>query len=268
MQWTPGPRTMSEIREMSSQRVLWEEAWNTEHYNAALALPEKTKAHKDIDSQWKAKKFWDADTTGGSVTPDEYKGLTAEFKKFLDHYPQYKTPHADQNNDAMFGWLRDHHMAPIYSNLVLAFEATALAGQLWLNPSAIAAGSETEVLGTQHHNFHLLVQPQRRNPDDGLSAKQFLAQHDELKDKRTPPLIQAREQKDANTAEFFKQTQDATASTRNGKTRVVDYGPQDHGVPQSKKYSFRKLVDSMSSTELAQRCQQDPAFKKALDEME
>src|SRR6266446_1072971 len=164
MNLTPGPRTQSEIRGMSSQQVLWEEAWNGEEYNKALALPDKIKAHKDIDSQWKAKKFWDADSTEGA-TPDEYKALTADFKKFIDTYPQYKTPHADENNQRLFDWLRDRHMAPIFSNLVLAFEATAMEGRLWLSPSAIAAGKESEVFGTDHHAFHLLVQPQRRNAD-------------------------------------------------------------------------------------------------------
>src|ERR1700738_1156058 len=82
MQWVPGPRTMGEIREMSSQRVLWEEAGNSEQYNAAIAWPHKIKVHKNIDSQWKAKKFWD-DTEGTSVTPEEVKALTAEFKKFI-----------------------------------------------------------------------------------------------------------------------------------------------------------------------------------------
>src|SRR5258706_1205177 len=155
--WTVGPVTPEQVKEMSSAALRWHEQFNKENLNRALAEPGDIKARKDIDSQWKAKRFWD-DTAGTSVTPDEYKVLTTEFKKFIDHYPQFKTPHADENNDVIFGWLRDRHMAPIFSNLVLAFEPTALDGKLWLNPSAISAGSETEVTGTQHHNFHLLVQ--------------------------------------------------------------------------------------------------------------
>jgi hypothetical protein len=269
MGWAPGPRTMEEINAMSSQQVLWEEAWNGEEYTKALALPEKIKAHKDIDSQWKAKKFWDADATGGdSVSPEEYKALAGGFKKFIEHYPQYKGKHADENNDVIFGWLRERHMSPIFSNLCLAFEATALEGRLWLSPSAISAGKESETYGTQHHNFDRLIQPQRRNADDGLSADDFLQAHkDVLADKRVPPLVLAREAKANATASYFHQTETVTASS--GSTKVLDYPQLQHGVPpQSEKYSFRKLVDSMSSTQLAQRCQQDPAFKKALDEME
>jgi hypothetical protein len=263
--WTARPLTHKEVLAMSSSEIRWHEQFNKQNLDKALAEPGKIKAHKDIDSQWKATKFWD-DTTGISVTPDEYETLIAEFKKFIDHYPQYKTPLADENNDVIFGWLRDRHMAPIFSNLVLAFEANALEGKLWLNPSAISAGKESEVFGTDHHAFDLLVQPQRRNADDGLSADDFLQAHkDVLADKRVPPLIAAREAKANATASYFYQTGTVTASS--GSTKVLDYPQLQYGVPpQSEKYSFRKLVDSMSSTELAQRCQRDPAFKKALDE--
>ena len=197
-----------------------------------------------------------------------YNVATPLFKKFIEHYPQYKGKHADENNDVIFGWLRERHMSPIFSNLCLAFEATALEGRLWLSPSAISAGKESETYGTQHHNFDRLIQPQRRNADDGLSADDFLQAHkDVLADKRVPPLVLAREAKANATASYFHQTETVTASS--GSTKVLDYPQLQHGVPpQSEKYSFRKLVDSMSSTQLAQRCQQDPAFKKALDEME
>jgi hypothetical protein len=186
MGWAPRKLSMAEIRELSSQELLWREQFDAENLKAALELPARLAQGKEIDSQWKAHRFWN-----DTASPEEYKTLLNEFKKFLDHYPQYRTTttHFDENNDVLFAWLQDRHMSPIYSNLVLAFEATALEGRLWLNPSAIAAGSESETFGTHHHNFHLLIQPQRRNADDRLSAKDYLAQHKELHDTRVPAVI-------------------------------------------------------------------------------
>src|SRR5260370_2392714 len=176
---------MADINAMSSQELLWHEAFN-ENYQRALELPAKLAEGKEIDSQWKAHRFWN-----DTASPEEYKTLLNEFKKFLDHYSQYRTTttHYDENNDVLFAWLQDRHMAPIYANLVLAFEANALAGKLWLNPSAISAGKESEVFGTHHHNFHLLIQPQRRNADDGLSADEYFEKNKKVfADKRTQPL--------------------------------------------------------------------------------
>jgi len=106
-------------------------------------------------------------------------------------------------------------------------------------------------------------------PEDKLSADEWFEQHkDVLADKRVPPIILQKQQVAAATAKHFEQVKSGTAEGQ--AVRFTDQGGKDYsGFPAAPtKYSFRKLVDSLSSTELAQRCQQDPAFKKSLDEME
>jgi hypothetical protein len=267
--WVAGPVSPDDVKAWGADQLRWNELFNKEALEHALTLPERIKHGKEVDQQWQAKKFWD---NAASIPPQEHKAMLTEFKKFVDHYPQYKsTTHWDDNNDALFGWLQDRHMAPIYSNLVLAFEANALAGKVWLNPNAINAGSETEVSGQdllRHHSFHLLIQAQRRVSDlDCLSANEFLAQHDELKDKRTPPLVAAREARAEATAAHFANAETNTA--KSGSTNVVDYPQVQRGVPaQPDKVSFRKKVQNMTSEEIRRECEIDQSFKDALDQLQ
>ncbi len=261
MGWKPRPLTMQEIREMSSQELLWHEAFN-ENYQRALELPAKLAEGKEIDSRWKAHRFWN-----DTASPEEYKTLLNEFKKFLGHYPQYLTTHFDENNDVLFAWLQDRHMSPIYSNLVLAFEATALEGRLWLNPSAISAGSESEVSGQnllRHHSFHKLIQAQQRTSDvDRQSANEFFeANKDVLADKRTPPLIVARQERANATAAHFQQA--AANTARSGSTTVTDYPDEPSGYLTHSKYNFRKFVAGLSAAEFQEKLN-DPTFVAALD---
>ncbi len=258
MRWSARKLTMADINAMSSQELLWHEAFN-ENYQRALELPAK------LAEQWKAHRFWN-----DTASPEEYKTLLNEFKKFLDHYSQYRTTttHYDENNDVLFAWLQDRHMAPIYANLVLAFEANALAGKLWLNPSAISAGKESEVFGTHHHNFHLLIQPQRRNADDGLSADEYFEKNKNvLADKRTPPLVVARQERAAATAAHFANAETNTA--KSGSTNVIDFPQVQRGVPpQPDKVSFRRKIQNMTSEEIRRECEIDPSFKDALDQLQ
>jgi hypothetical protein len=262
--WTARPLTYNEVTEMPSSELHWHEQFNKENLDKALALPEKNRAYDAAVAQGQALRFW---ANAINRSPEECKALTADFKNFVETYPQYRsTNHKQENMDVLMGWLQDRHLYPIYSNLCLAFEACALAGKLWLNPSAIAVGSETEVIGTQHHNFHLLIQPQRRNNDDDISADAYLAQHDELKDKRTPPLIAARETRANATAAHIQQA--AANTARSGSMTVTDYPDGQSGYPSAPtKYSFRRLLDSLSAAEYNKRLNEDPAFATAVDRL-
>jgi hypothetical protein len=97
-------------------------------------------------------------------------------------------------------------------------------------------------------------------------AQEFYDEHVELHDRRTPPLIAARHQREQNTAAHFAAA--SAATNESSVTRVVDFGPQKRGIPpESDKYSFKTKVRVMSADELAQRCADDPAFKAALDSL-
>jgi hypothetical protein len=157
---TSGPRTIAEIRAMSSQQTLWEEAWNSEDYFAALELQSKLAQAKDIDRQWAAKKLWDDQT---EPTPEQSAEIWKSLEKFKQTYPQFIQSRVE--NQVVLLWLKDRNMEVTFPNLVESFEENAFAGKLWLNPSAISAGSETEVSGQdllRHHNFHKLLQSQLR----------------------------------------------------------------------------------------------------------
>ncbi len=98
------------------------------------------------------------------------------------------------------------------------------------------------------------------------SADEFLRTHPELLDRRTPSLIAARNAKAEQTQKYFAQA--ASAEAKGTVVNVVDYGEQRHGVPpEPDKYSFKQKIRSISASDLAQRCQDDPTFRKALDEL-
>ena len=81
-----------------------------------------------------------------------------------------------------------------------------------------------------------------------------------------PPIIAARNEKAKQTQAYFAQAANARAT--GNVVNLVDYGEQTRGVPpEPEKYSFKQKIRSMSASEIAQRCQDDPAFKKALDEL-
>ena len=262
MGWKVRPLTEKEIRgEMSGQELIWHETFSPDKVEKALALADKNKQYDEAFEQWKVKAFWDGSTTS---SPEERKLLKAEFQKFVDAYPQYRSPtHAHENLDALSRWLQDRHLYPIYSNLVLAFEACALAGKLWLNPSAISAGQESETYGTQHHNFHLLIQPQRRNADDGLSADEYFEKNrDVLADKRTPPLIAARQARVDATVAHFQQAAEHTSKAN--VVAVTDYPDDPSGYLTHSKYSFKKYVAGLSAKDFQEKLN-DPTFLAALD---
>ncbi len=264
--WAARELTYTEVREMSSSELRWHEQFNATNLENALATPAKAKEGKDIDRQWAMKKLWDNQTR---TTPEQAAAIGEAVEKFLQTYPQVIP--RPENHHSILVWLKDRNMDLTYRNLVESFEANALEGKVWLNPNAISAGSETEVSGQQllnHHNFFKLIQPQQRMSEtDRLSADEFYEQNKEvLADRRVPPITQARNAKAERTKEYFAQS--ASAEARGNVVNVVDYGPQKHGVaPEPDRYSFKQKIRSMSASEIAQRCADDPAFRKSLDEL-
>lgn len=222
MGWTPRELTYQEItKDMSSAEARYHEICNTENWGRAFRKEEARHKNADVDAQWDRRKKW----TGKKAVSEEERARMREVaSEFEQLYPQYVKSEA--NSNVLWTYLRENNLDPTkLQDIVSAFSALAQSGQIALNPSAISAGPETSVEGRDllsHHNIHLLLQPQRRvNPEDKLSAKQYLEQHPELHDKRTPPLIQQRIAREQNTAEHFQKTQEATA-THNG-TRFTDY---------------------------------------------
>ena len=149
--WTARELTYTEVQEMSSSELRWHEIYNATNLEKALALPGVAKERRDIDQKWAAKKIWD---DKGSEA--ETQAAINEIAKFTSAYPQFIGSRME-NRNALMGWLKERNMLVTYANLVQAFEANALEGRLYLNPSAIGAGSESEVTGTAHHNFPMTI---------------------------------------------------------------------------------------------------------------
>lgn len=60
---------------------------------------------------------------------------------------------------------------------------------------------------------------------------------------------------------------DSSVDAQHGATRIVMYQPEQRTPARSQKPSFRQKLESMTSTEVAERCANDPAFKAALDSL-
>ncbi len=269
MGWTPRTMTMAEVEKLSSQELLWREEFDADNLKAALELPSKLSEAKQVDKQWGAKRFWDKYwDTKNQADPEESNRILAELQKFISAYPQFLASRPE--NQVVLEYLKDRNLELNFKNLQTSYEENAIKGLVWVNPSAIACGSDSAISGTDltsHHSFHQLLQAHKRPSDiDRLSADEFLAMVPDLKDKRTPPLIVARQARADATAAHFAQTESTTA--RSGSTNVIDYPQKPHGVPpQPDKISFRKKVQSMTADEVRRECEINPGFKQSLDDL-
>ena len=221
MGWTKRELSYQELQSMSSAEMRYHQICNKERYDAAFTNEEARKQAARTNAEWERLKKWTGETPVSQEDRAKMREVANEFQRL---YPQYIRN--ESNSRVLWDYMEDSNLDPTnLQGVISAFETLAQKGDIALNPSAIGAGPETSVEGRdliKHHNFHLLLQPQRRvNPEDKLSAKQYLEQHPELHDKSTPPLIQQRIVREQNTAEHFQKTQEATA-TQNG-TRFTDY---------------------------------------------
>jgi len=262
--WTRRELSVKDIQEMSSGENRYHEICNPDLYEAAFQRHAKKDANeREIEKSAVQRMFADR------ATPEETAAAVKETQKFAERFPQGQFATMPENRKKLIAWLKENNRAITYTNLVEAFETLAIAGDLVLSPNVISVGSEVEVTGEalrKYPRLHKLLAPQKRpNIADTQSADEFKASHPELADRRTPPLIQARQQRDANTVAFFKETEAATASTRDGSANVVDYGAQQRVPVEPEKYSLKQKIRSMSAEEFAQRVKDDPTFAAAID---
>jgi hypothetical protein len=227
MHWTPRELTMVEIGAMSSQEMLWHEVMNSENYQKAIQLPGVIAENRKNMATWDIRKKWLGQTP---VTDDDKQKMAEVALAFERLYPQWIKSEA--NATAMWNYMLENNLDPTkLQSVVAAFENLAQTGKISLNPSAISAGHETSVSGTEltsHRNFHLLLQRQRRaTAEEQQSADQWLESHPELKDRRTPPLIAKRLAQEEATSRHFQQA--ASASADATVVKVVDYGDQSPG---------------------------------------
>jgi hypothetical protein len=256
--------SVSEIHEMSSGECRYHQICNADLYEAAFQRQANIEHNdRELDKVAVQRMFDDR------ATPEEFESAVKETQKFGERFPQGQFKERPENRAKLVSYLREHNKAITYQNLVEAFETLSIAGNLVLSPNAISVGPEVELTGEalrKYPRLHKLLEAQKRpTAEERLSADEYFEQHKGvLADKRTPPLIIARQERAAATAAHFVQAEAKAANS--GSMTVTDYGGQSRGgPPQPEKISFRKKIQNMTADEIRRECEIDPNFRAALD---
>jgi hypothetical protein len=229
-EWTARPLTYNEVREMPSSELRWHEQFNAVNLEKALTLHAKIREGKDIDRQWAVRRMWE-----GKATHEEDAKARAAGDAFAQRHPTFAR--TIESAEIMVEYMRQNDL------------------------NATEVSSYTKA-------FNALVEEGKLTPATPQSADEFLRSHVELHEKRTPPLIAARNAKAQQTKKYFEAAANVTA--KGTITRLTDYPDEHQGIPpysEIEKASLRAKVKNMSSSELADKCQNDPSFKKALDSL-
>lgn len=227
---TVRPLTYSEITEkFSAEDSAWHLQHNTKNWQAAFDQEERRRQSKTHVTQTKTKLQWQ-----GNATDEESEQALIAGETFANKFPQFERTLA--NAQALCRYMQEHDLPGTeLSSFITAFRALSEKGELTL--------AKTE------------------------SAEEFLKNHSELTaSDQVPPMIQARQAKHQATTEFVAKTQAATA--KSGSTTVVAYEDEQTGYPAApNRYSFRKLLDSLSADEYQRRLNEDPQFAAAIDKL-
>jgi hypothetical protein len=226
--WTVRELSMREIQQMSAEEVLWHEAYNKENLDRAFTLSENQRLNRERIPVWETRRMWE-----GKATPEENEKSRIAGDAFAIRHPRFER--TIENATLMVEYMRDHDLdATESSSYVTAYRELTDQGKLTVAPTE--------------------------------SAHDFLRSHPELQDRRTPPLIQVREAKAAQTAKHFEAAASATA--QGTVVNVTDYPSEQSGYPAAPtKYSFRRLLDSLSAEDYQKRLNEDPQFAVAIDKL-
>ena len=106
-----------------------------------------------------------------------------------------------------------------------AFQELAQEGKVSLNPSAISAGTQTNISGAEllaYRAYHLLLQRHPRpTAEESMSADEWKAKHSELNDETVPFLIRQRQAQKQITEQHFQEA--ANATSKSNVTSFTDY---------------------------------------------
>jgi len=231
MGWIVREVSMREIQQMSADETLWQGEFNKEEFDRAFTLAENGRLNRERMPIWNVRRMW-----GGGATPEEDSAARIAGNQFATRCPQFER--TIENAQVIVEWMQAHDLD----------------------------GTKVESYVTA---FQALVEDEKLTPAPAESADDFLRNHAELHDTRTPPIIAARNAKAEQTQKYFEAAANVTA--KGTITRLTDYPDEHQGIPpysEIEKASLRAKVKSMSSSELADKCQNDPSFKKSLDSLE
>jgi hypothetical protein len=227
--WTVRELSMREIcQQMSADEVVWHEVFNKENFDKAVERDAVAGERKNIDAQWAVRRMWE-----GGATPAENEKCRIAGDSFARRTPQFARTMG--NAMLMIEHMQAHDLdATKIETYTTAFRELTEQGKLTVAPAE--------------------------------SADDFLRNHPELHDRRTPPLIQVREDKAARTAKHFEAAANATA--KGTVVNITDYPTEQSGYPAAPtKYSFRRLLDSLSAEDYQKRLNEDRQFAAAIDKL-
>lgn len=225
---TARPLDYKEIGRMSAEDAAWHLRNNTRAWNAAFDEESQRQKSKIHVALNRTKLQWQ-----GNATESEDEDARIAGETFAQKFPQFERTLA--NAQALCRYMQEHDLPGTeLSSFITAFRALSEKGELTL--------AKTE------------------------SADEFLKNHPELLPKAVPPIVAAKLEKAKATEEHFAKAQAATM--RAGSTAVTTYEDEQTGYPQAPtKYSFRRLLDSLSADEYQRRLSDDPAFSAAIDKL-
>src|SRR6266478_10070342 len=206
--WSARELSMREIQQMSADETLWQGEFNKEGFDRAFTLAENGRLNNERMPIWNVRRMW-----GGGATPEEDSAARIAGNQFATRCLQFERTIV--NAQAIVEWMQAHDLD----------------------------GTKVESYVTA---FQALVEEGKLTPAPTESADDFLRNHAELHDTRTPPIIAARNAKAEQTQKYFEAAANATA--RAGATQITTYPADETGYPNfPSKYSFRKLVEGLSA---------------------
>jgi len=225
--WQIRPVSYEEILKMSSAEFRFHEVWNKEALDRAFTIEQNKRTNAEPIQN--VKRMWE-----GRATPNENEKCRIAGDTFATRTPQFAR--TIENAMLMIEHMQAHDLdATKIESYTTAFRELTEQGKLTVAPAE--------------------------------SADEFLHSHPELQDRRTPPLIQMREAKAAQTAKHFKAAANSTA--KGTVVNITDYPNEQSGYPAAPtKYSFRRLLDSLSAEDYQKRLNEDRQFAAAIDKLQ
>jgi hypothetical protein len=250
--------------------------------------PEIDRERMRRDTQAKQKTFRDSENAkilwAGGGSRDEVYQAGVELENFLKSHPEFQsdTPENAQNGQMLREWLESEKLSCTVANLEKAYAGLKSRGEI-INVTA----EEKAIRGMTAEQFKAsrpelvdkrtpplmraavekaLLTFQAFHPEYIVNAKNGSLMMRWLEETQLPPTA-------GNLDAAFDalrrsgQLELSTAVTQSGSTRFVDYGDiGPHGLPpRPDKASFRKKIEGMTSTEIAEACRLDPAFERAFE---
>jgi len=141
--WQPREFTLAELHRMSTDEILYREAFDKEHLQAAYDEPNRKedqskKLYRDI---WKGK-------ASKELTHAAFEAT----KTFSSRFPQYVP--VDENHVKIQNYVFDNNLDPTKpESYEQAFRTLGASGELILSPAAIGIGKEEEIGGEKARNY-------------------------------------------------------------------------------------------------------------------